>query len=259
MADLNRGEYLSLKQRLYDEAVTMLRNVDGTLPLKAGQKVALVTIGKSANAKRMADALTQAGVTVKSFNVNKDRAADAMAWLPELEPYDLVVVNVMQTTMNAAKDFSINYETVSFCNKLVAQNDVVMNLFGCPYALDRFRINNSVIGLLVAYQDDECAVNAVNAILTGNKAAHGVLPVSTSKFHCGEGVLPEGFPTPMPATAPVLKLGSLSVDQTPLPQGTIDPKYERRFDSIARMGIDKGAYPGCQVLVMHNGQAVYDK
>ena len=165
----------------------------------------------------------------------------------------------MQTTMNAAKDFGINYETVSFCNKLVAQNDVVMNLFGCPYALDRFRINNSVIGLLVAYQDDECAVNAVNAILTGNKAAHGVLPVSTSKFHCGEGVLPEGFPTPMPASAPVLKLGSLSVDQTPLPQGTIDAKYERQLDSIARMGIDKGAYPGCQILVMHNGQAVYDK
>ena len=259
LADLNRSEYLSLKQQLYDEAVTMLRNEDETLPLRAGKKVALVTIGKSGSAKRMADALNQAGVTVKSFNVNKDHAADAKAWLPELESYDLVVINVMQTTMNASKGFGINDETVSFFNKVVAQNDVVLNLFGCPYALDRFRINNSVIGLLVAYQDDDCAINAVNAILTGNKSAHGLLPVSTAKFKSGDGILPDGYPTPMPASAPVLKVGSLSVDQTPLPQGTLDAKYERQLDSIARMGIDKGAYPGCQILAMHDGKVVYDK
>ena len=259
LADLNRGEYLDLKQQLYDEAVTMLRNEDQTLPLKAGKKVAMVTIGKSGNAKRMADALTQAGVTVKSYSVGKDRAVDAKAWLPELESYDLVMVNVMQTTMNAAKGFGITDETVEFFNKLVLQNDVVLNLFGCPYALDKFRVNNSVIGLLVAYQDDDCALNSVISILTGNKAAHGLLPVSTAKFSCGEGILPDSFPAPMPPSAPVLKKGSLSIDQTPFPQGTIKAKYERQLDSIARMGINEGAYPGCQILAMHEGKVVYDK
>ena len=259
LADLNRNEYLMLKQRLYDEAITMLRNEDQTLPLKAGKKVALVTVGKSSSAKSMADALTRAGVTVKSYCVAKERAADAKAWLTELEKYELVVVNIMQTSINASKGFGITDETVDFFNKLVAQNDVVLNLFGCPYALDKFRINNSVIGLLVGYQDDECALNAVNAILTGNKAAHGKLPVSTSKFNCGDGILPDIFPTPMPATAPVPKIGSLSIDQTPLPQGTLDPKYESQLDSIARMGIDVGAYPGCQILAMKDGKVVYDK
>ena len=259
LEDLNRGEYLVLKQQLYNEAVTLLRNDDQRLPLKSGSSVALVTIGKSSSAKSMTDALTQAGVTVKSFTVSKERAADAKAWLPELEKYNLVVVNVMQTTMNASKEYGINDETVDFFNKLVAQNDVVFNLFACPYALDKFRINNSVIGLLVGYQDDECALNAVNAILTGNKAAHGTLPVSVAKFNCGDGILPDTFPTPMPASAPVLKLGSLSIDQIPLPQGTMEAKYERQLDSIARMGINVGAYPGCQILVMKDGKAVYDK
>ena len=259
LTDLNRGEYLVLKQQLYDEAITMLRNVDETLPLKSGQKVALVTIGKNSSAKSMADALTQEGVKVSSFCVSKDRATDAMAWLPQLESYDLVVVNIMQSTMNASKGFGINDETVTFFNKLVAQNDVVLNLFACPYALDKFRVNNSVIGLLVGYQDDDCALNAVNAILTGNKAAHGKLPVSTSKFKCGEGILPADYPAPMPPSAPVLKVGSLSVDQTPLPKGTLDAKYERQLDSIARMGISEGAYPGCQILAMHDGKVVYDK
>ena len=259
LADLNSGEYLVLKQQLYDEAVTMLRNEDETLPLKAGQRVALVTIGKNSSAKSMADALEQEGIKLTSFCVGKDRAADAMAWLPQLETYDLVVVNIMQSSMNATKGFGINDETVSFFNKLVAQNDVVLNLFACPYALDKFRINNSVIGLLVGYQDDECALNAVNAILTGNKTAHGKLPVSTSKFNCGDGILPADYPTPMPASAPVLKVGSLSIDQTPLPKGAIDAKYERQLDSIARMGISEGAYPGCQIIAMHEGKVVYDK
>ena len=160
---------------------------------------------------------------------------------------------------SVSKGFGITDETVDFFNKLVAQNDVVLNLFGCPYALDKFRINNSVIGLLVGYQDDDCALNAVNAILTGNKAAHGRLPVSTAKFSCGDGILPDTFPTPMPASAPVLKVGSLSIDQTPLPQGTLDAKYENQLDSIARMGIDVGAYPGCQILAMKDGKVVYDK
>jgi beta-glucosidase-like glycosyl hydrolase/CubicO group peptidase (beta-lactamase class C family) len=259
LTDLNRSDYLDLKQRLYDDAITLLRNTDATIPLKAGQKVALVTIGNSSSAKSMADALTQSGLTVKSYSVSKDRAADAKAWLTELESYDLVVVNIMQTSMNASKGFGINDETVDFFNKLVAQNDVVLNLFACPYALDKFRINNSVIGLLVGYQDDDCALNAVNAILTGNKAARGKLPVSTSKFNCGEGIQPDSFPTPMPASAPVLKVGSLSIDQTPLPKGTIDAKYERQLDSIARMGISEGAYPGCQILAMKDGKVVYDK
>lgn len=258
-ADLNRGEYLDLKQRLYDHAVTMLRNEDQTLPLKANQKIAMVTIGKGSSAQSMADALAQAGLTVRSFNVSKDHAAAAQAWLPELEAYDLVMVNVMQSSINASKGFGITDETVTFFNKLVAQNDVVLNLFACPYALDRFRINNSVIGLLVAYQDDECALNAVNGILTGNKAAYGTLPVSTAKFSCGDGIVPEKYPSPMPASAPVLKVGSLTMDQTPLPKGTLEAKYERKLDSIARMGINIGAYPGCQIIAMHEGKVVYDK
>lgn len=258
-ADLNGQVYHDLKQQLYNEAVTMLRNVDETIPLKSNQKIAMVTIGSTSSSKRFSDAMTEAGLKPKTYCVSKDKAADAKAWLPELESYDVVVVNILQTNMFASKDFGITSATVEFFNKLVAQNDVVLNLFACPYALDRFRINNSVIGLLVGYQDEDEAVDAVSAILTGRQRAHGKLPVSTSKFKCGEGIVPADFTTPMPASAPVLKEGSLSIDQTPLPKGELDVKYERQLDSIARMGIAEGAYPGCQILAMKDGKVIYDK
>lgn len=257
--DLNKQEYLDLRQELFAEAVTLLRNDEAVIPLKTDKKIAMVTFGRPKNSKRMGDVLAEAGLNVKQYCVNKDGAKESLAWLKELETYDLVVVNVLQTNIFADKDFGINANTVEFFNKLVAQNDVILNLYACPYALDRFRINNSVKGLLVGYQDDDAVVDAISDILIGRKNAHGLLPVSTSKFHYGDGILPEGYPLPMPASAPVLKEGSLSIDQIPLPQGSIGAVYERQLDSIVKLGIDMKAYPGCQVLVMKDGKAVYDK
>ena len=69
--------------------------------------------------------------------------------------------------MFANKNYGITDETVKFFNRLVAQNDVIFNLFACPYALDMFRLNNSVKGIVVAYQDEVPAVNAVVKLLLG--------------------------------------------------------------------------------------------
>ena len=256
---MNQSDYLDLRRQLFAEAVTMLRNEDAVIPLKSDKKIAVVTIGKSSSSTSMENALKTAGLSVKSYCIGKDKAGEAQQWLKELEGFDLVVVNVMQTSIYASKDFGINKQTTDFFNKLVAQNDVILNLFGCPYALDRFRINNSVKGLLVGYQDEKEVLDAINAILTGKAAAHGRLSVSTNKFPCGSGILPESFSMAIPASAPVLKEGSLSIDQIPLPKGSIKEAFERQLDSVARSGIENGAYPGCQILAMKDGKVVYDK
>ena len=107
-SDLKKLEYYDLRRQLFDEAVTMLRNEDQVIPLKAKQKIAMVTIGNESSAKRMADALTKAGLKPKCYNVTKDRVGEAKAWLPELESYDVVVVNVLQTSMFASKNFGVN-------------------------------------------------------------------------------------------------------------------------------------------------------
>ena len=256
---MNQSDYLDLRRQLFAEAVTMLRNEDAVIPLKSDKKIAIVTIGKSSSSTSMENALKTAGLSVKSYCIGKDKVGEAQQWLKELEGFDLVVVNVMQTSIYASKDFGINKQTTDFFNKLVAQNDVILNLFGCPYALDRFRINNSVKGLLVGYQDEKEVLDAINAILTGKATAHGRLSVSTNNFPCGSGILPESFSMAIPASAPVLKEGSLSIDQIPLPKGSIKEAFERQLDSVARSGIENGAYPGCQILAMKDGKVVYDK
>ena len=267
MSDLKKDAYTRLRQQLYDEAVTLLRNDNEVIPLVNNKSIAVVTIGNTKNDVNAG--LIERGYSTTSFVTRKEEIASKTAeWLNKLEAYDLVVVSIEKTTMFADKDYGINEATVNFFNRLVAQNDVILNLFACPYALDRFRINNSVKGLVVAYQDEVPAVDAVVRLLSGELEAHGTLPVSVSKFSCGDGIVPEesvkeqyNFPW---KEVPTLKPSSYepAIPDKPVPAfpfGTMEEKYENRLDSVAKAGIRGGAYPGCQIVVLKDGNLVYDK
>jgi len=257
MTDLKKQEYKDLRKQLFTEAVTMLRN-EAVIPLDKGKKIAVVTIGNTKN--DMYNGLVDHGLNIKSFVVTKENmSSKSVEWLKALEGYDLVVVSIEKTSMFANKNYGINQETINFFNRLVAQNDVILNLLACPYALDLFRINNSVKGILVGYQDEVPAVTAIAKILLGEATAHGTLPVSTSKFGYGEGIV---------GSTPTIKshiLPSKDVPPTTNPAQNEQPttplkeKYASRLDSVARLGIKSGCYPGCQIVVMKGGQKVYDK
>lgn len=267
MTDLKKTEYVEFRQQLYDEAITLLRNENEVIPLANNKKIAVVTIGNTKN--DVNNGLIEHGYSTTSFVVKKeDMASKSAEWLTKLEAYDLVVVSIEKTTMFANSNYGINNATVDFFNRLVAQNDVILNLFACPYALDMFRINNSVKGLVVAYQDEVPAVNAVVRLLAGELEPHGTLPVSVKKFNCGDGIVAE-VPTPqlnimpnreMPAPA-LPPMGQVDQDTTvaPAPSIVLGEQYVRRLDSIARAGIRVRAYPGCQIMVLKDGQVVYDK
>ena len=267
MTDLKKKSYIELRQQLYDEAITMLRNENQVIPLDNNKKIAVVTIGNTKN--DVNNGLVERGFSTSSFVVEKDAiASKSTEWLKKLEGYDLVVVSIEKTTMYASSNYGINDETVKFFNRLVAQNDVILNLFACPYALDMFRINNSVKGLVVGYQDEVPAVDAVVRLLTGELEAHGTMPVSTAKFACGDGIVvgaPEKkvhvMPSkeepakPLPAVGQVVQSEAFAL----FPVGNMNQKYARRLDSVAKSGIRKGAYPGCQIVAMKDGKVVYDK
>jgi len=257
MNDLKKQEYKDLRKQLYTEAVTMLRN-ESVIPLDKSKKIAVVTIGNTKN--DVYNGLADKGLNLQSFVVTKESMASKSAeWLKALERFDLVVVSIEKTTMFASKNYGINDATINFFNRLVAQNDVVLNLLACPYALDLFRINNSVKGILVGYQDEVPAVKAIADILAGEATAHGTLPVSTNKFSCGDGIVGE---VPV-RTDPVLPSKDVSPTTAPSPSGQMSTqlkeKYAFKLDSVARLGIKNGSYPGCQIVVMKDGQMVYDK
>ena len=261
--DLKKKPYTILRQMLYDEAITMLRNDNQVIPLANNKKIAVVTIGNKRN--DVNDGLADHGLNTTSFVVVKEELATKSAdWLKRLKSFDLVVVNIEKTTMFASKNYGITQETIKFFNQVANQNEVILTLFACPYALDLFRINDNVKGVVVAYQDEVPAVNSVVKLFLGQMEAHGKLPVSVSKFKCGEGLgavtsKPEEKVLPQTnASAPVMQMAQ-DEQTVVLPEGSLGSKYVLKLDSVAKMGIKKGAYPGCQIVAMKDGEIVYDK
>ena len=239
--DLHQAKYYNLRQRLYNEAVTMLRNERGALPLDKSQKIAVVTIGKKDD---MAKLLAAQGYDVDSFVIDKDtNKSKKTNIVNELKKYKCVIVNVRNTSIYSTKNFGITNEMVSFVKDVSKNSNIIFNLFACPYALEKFTFKKSPRAVIIGYEDVQCAVNAVVDVMVGKLNPVGRLPVTIhKKFRVGEGLSFEGMLTP-----------------ETLPVELIDNEFTQKIDSIALNGIEIGAYPGCQIFAMKDGKVIYDK
>ena len=239
--DLHQAKYYNLRQRLYNEAVTMLRNERGTLPLDKSQKIAVVTFGKK---DMVAQRLEDEGYNVQAYVIEKEQdKAHKNKILNDLKAFDLVVVNIQNTSIFATRKFGISDATVDFVKDISKNNSVIFNLFACPYALNQFTFKKSPAAVLVAYEDVSDAVDAVVDVMIGKLNPLGRLPVTVNKkFKAGYGLSFEGFLTP-----------------ETLPVALIDNDCTKKIDSVAMNGIEIGAYPGCQIFAMKDGKVIYDK
>ena len=239
--DLHQKKYYELKQRLYNEAVTMLNNDRDMLPLDKSNKIAVVTFGKKDN---VAKNLKNEGYDVDSYLLdNNNLKKDKSKIINDLKKYKYVVVNIQNTSIYATKNYGITDEMVDFVKVLSKNNNIVFNLFACPYAFDKFSFKKSPLAVIIGYEDTQYAVNAVVDVIVGRLNPKGKLPVTINKkFRCGDGCGFAGMLTP-----------------ETLPIALIDNEFTRKVDSIALNGIEIGAYPGCQIFAMKDGEVIYDK
>lgn len=239
--DLHQVSYYNLRQRLYNEAVTMLRNDRDALPLDKSQKIAVVTFGKTDN---VGEKLKKEGYDANSFLVAENsNNSDKQRILSELKNYKQVVVNIQNTSIYATKDFGITNYVVEFVKDISKENKIIFNLFACPYALNKFTFKKTPAAIIIGYEDRGCAVNAVVDVMVGKLNPVGKLPVTINKkYKVGEGLGFEDMLTP-----------------ETLPVSLIDNELTRKVDSIALNGIEIEAFPGCQILAMKDGKIIYEK
>lgn len=238
--DLHQAKYDNLKQRLYNEAVTMLRNRNDVLPLDKAQSLAVITFGKTDN---MAKKLKADGYNVRSYLIGeKLNKNERQRIIKELGAYNMVIVSVQNTSIFHYKGFGITAETLEFVKEISAKYRVVFDLFACPYALNKFDFKKDPAAIIIGYEDNPMSVNAVVDVMTGRQNPIGRLPVSIKKYKKGDGLSFEGMLTP-----------------ETLPVELVDNKYTAKVDSIALDGIAMKAYPGCQIFAMKDGKVIYDK
>mgnify|MGYP002621747954 CR=1 FL=1 len=125
---------------------------------------------------------------------------------------------------------------------------VTICVYDAPYLLNRVQpILDSArqpLNLVVAYQDLPAVRRAVDTLLHHAGCFEGRLPVALAAYPMGYG-LDSLAPTPV---------------VTPLqPFEKQYPQYAAAIDSIVQMGIERHAYPGCQLLIISHDSVLLDR
>lgn len=245
--DLNRPDYHQLVDRLFEEAITIVKNDNELLPLKSTDTLSVASLaigyGKVTDFQL---ALQDSDLASVQFHLPRNPSdVEIQTMFDRLKNFDLLIVSVQNTNILAGRKFGIDDKSIAFVDRISKETDVVLNLFASPYALDFFEQLKSVKSIVVSYQDRHDAERISARIITGKVPAKGRLPVSVGKgFPFGTG-----FETEVMASLPIKARPDLHVNQQIL----------QKIDSLVIDAIERGAFPGCQVMAAKDGQVFFHK
>ena len=245
--DLNTPSAKWLRRSLYEGALTVLRN-DGVLPIRRVNelRIASLVIGDTVHCAFQQHLGRYARIT--EFRADKVQSKDsANAVLNRLKEFDLVIASVHGTSFKLEKEFGIPQVTLDFLRRLGDQNKMAFVLFANPYRLVQAYGAQRWGAIVCAYEENDDTQDLAAQLLFGAISANAKLPVTASSyFTAGQGVK-------MPLS-PASPLGYT------FPEGDgVSTEDLRAIDVIVEEGLAKKAYPGCQVLVAHDGHVLLNK
>ena len=242
VSELTEGQKNQIKSEVYEKATTVLRNNGNLLPLRSlDKKIAVVSIGtKTASFHERFDLFADADYF--SFYTSEE-AITKCGHL--LKNYDLVVTSIHANSVKSKLGFGYDPSWSNWVDILPDENENILVLYGNPLVLSEKQLKSNVDALVVAYENVSEAQLAATQLIFGSIPATGKLPIAINAefpIHAGisyewSGRLKYAFPE---------ELG-------------IDAKKLNGIDSIVQIGLDKGAFPGCQIVVAVQGKIIYRK
>ena len=245
--DLNTPSAKWLRRSLYEGALTVLRN-DGVLPIRRVNelRIASLVIGDTLHCAFQQHLGRYARIT--EFRADKVQSKDsANAVLNRLKEFDLVIASVHGTSFKLEKEFGIPQVTLDFLRRLGDQNKMAFVLFANPYRLVQAYGAQRWGAIVCAYEENDDTQDLAAQLLFGAISANAKLPVTASSyFTAGQGVK-----MPLSPASPI---------SFTFPEGDgVSTEDLRAIDVIVEEGLAKKAYPGCQVLVAHDGHVLLNK
>ena len=235
-------EALELTAALRREAVTVLRNYFGVLPLAPaaqGGGVAVLSMGEqNADSAFVAAMQERGGIDCLRLPWNASEE-EQQAMKQKLASYSRVVVSIAGVNYAGESD-------VAFLAGLNLRAPLVY-VFFTPYRLlpvmtPALARSNAVV---LAHSAESDLQRHVAKVLFAEAGANGRLAMSVGRlFPVGAGC---DVRTDMKSAAA-------------LPDDYGMKSYVLEgIDRIARKGLEAGAYPGCRILIWKDGKSVYDK
>ena len=241
--DLNTPEATQIKQELYNNAITVVKDAKNILPFMADENK-YVSIGLDVPVgNRFQQELSKISPFQHFASSIKTDEAFFNSVLQSVDSTTTVVLSVHDINKKSANKLEVGYNVQNFVKRLEQKaQKVVVCVFGNPYSLKYFPEPSA---LICGYEDDATAYQAMARVLFGEIPAVGKLPVSVENiFKAGDGI----------TLSTVGKLISASPESVGMKSAELSA-----IEPLIQSSITQKIFPGCQVLVARKGKIVYEK
>lgn len=234
-----------IRKKIFEQAITLLKNNDKMVPLKKDpkQKTVYIAIGASAENTVTQKMRSEYGADVFLFD-NKQSGGRVPSLVNLVKTrYTRVIVGVHNYSRRPANNFGLSVPSVQLLQQLQQETNPLICLFGNPYLAKNVCDAKNI---LLCYEDDAVAQEAALAIISGAKGSQGRLPVTVCEnFKFGDG------------SDTYAKTGNFFYIE-PEQKGVSSQKL-MVIDSLANNAIVQGAAPGCVALVVKDGFVIYEQ
>lgn len=241
---LNSPYFEVTNRKLIKGALTVLNN-DDILPVEHldSFKIASVAIGNDQVTpfQKMLDKYT----AIDHFYLDKNSTEkDLVKLRVQLDSYNLVIAGIEGINIYPSGKYGTTEIQRRAVTEIVQENHSVLVFFGNAYALKYFENIQHANGLILAYQNTPLTQELAAQLVFGAFDATGKLPVTIDKrFKQNDGLL--------------VKKNNGFAYTIPEEMGINGKLLKHKIDSIAWLGINNQAYPGCQVLFALKGNVIF--
>lgn len=235
--DLNQTEFDDLSFELYKNQVTVLQNKNNFLPLKANERIAYVKLGDDVHTDFVSKLKRYGQITEFSNNEVED-------YLEDLKSFDKIIIGYHKADGVWKKHEFTNRE-IQAIEKISALRPTALISFTKPYALADLQNPEKLSSVVLGYQNNLFAFEAVSNAIFGYAEIHGKLPVSVGN-HWKEG---SGLWIDATANFQQSRPGLEHVNVIEL----------NKIDELGKKVVEQKLAPGAQILVLKEGKVIYDK
>lgn len=173
-SDLNNDSHKILVQNLYSNALTLLKDEKKLLPIN-GKQIYYVPL-EEAPYQTFANQLGSNVIIKKADEINTIPANST------------VIVGLHKDNSTAYKPYKISDVSKKLLADLTKNQNIILNVFGSPYALKDIDISK-ISTVLVSYENNDDSMTATANALNGKTKIWGRLPVLVNdKLKAGMGI-----------------------------------------------------------------------
>lgn len=241
--DINSDKANYLNQKLFESALTVVKNENELLPLVNLKEKKIATINIGSAPSNTFSSMVDRYCSVGKFELpSKATYEQANLLIEKIEKFNTIIISTFDMSQRPHQNFGFTSETNDFINLLAqdSSKQIILNVMGNPYCLEKMNCTDKVDAIIINYEEREETEFLSAQLIFGGISSKGTLPVSIgAKWKEGHGI----------KTDQPIRLKYTSPEELGISAGDL-----AKIDEIVQEGLNLGVFPGCQILAAKDGK-----